>query len=570
MKKRIIRIICLVLCALLLCSCAPAETLNYDPGIPDDTLPPDIPANWELYQGDIGNVVHSCFELYKLIYPNAYIITGTSMGGGKEGFEVRCAGSDIARFEASGILPDKVVLDYYEGNSFDPRLPHDIPRRPKTKVEFEDGVTMQMVRAEIPPYTDYIPFIMESESDKAFNCDEDLYKYVDGEWQWCPRAYYARLALGGLYDYRLKAGATENINVTLYANKLGVGLYRIELGSYDIEAGEEYWVEFAVTEDAEPLEPLPKDEKTVKKGYPLNFFWQCELPENCTALTMTEQVSWPVEACSYSVESGWSNDDATIAKKLLGEDFAYDAAADTYTAGTKTLRIGEAEMKLCDSSPQARAMELLKDEVCDFSSSRGTANPKIDLDIALRHMEGQVQMIHRSCSPANGILNFALKDYLTAKKEELSPEEYAEQYAELEEVQYLFKQKLVYYSAVPKVNDDDEFGCTSVSGGGISGPEVYGISIDGDVAAISMRRMFGSIAANEDTAATVSPYDAAAAILPELWKIEQEFAITGAKFEYAYHGEDYGALHPTWVFTVECADGSELYFGVDALTGEPV
>lgn len=255
---------------------------------------------------------------------------------------------------------------------------------------------------------------------------------------------------------------------------------------------------------------------------------------------------------------------------MLGEDFAYDAETDTYTAGTKALRIGEAEAQLTDSAPQARVMELLKDEVCDFSSSRGTANPKIDLDIALRHMVEQVQMIYKGCSPANGVLNFALKDLLAAKKEELSPEEYAAQYAELEEVQYLFKQKLAYYSAVPMVNAEEEFGCTSVNGGGISGPEVYGISIDGDVVAISMRRMFGSIAANGDTAATVSPYDAAAAILPELRKIEQEFSLTGAKFEYAYHCEDYSALHPTWVFTVECADGSELYFGVDALTGELV
>lgn len=568
MKIRIVRIICLALCLLLLCACGQTAVECYDDGIPPDELPRNIPANWELYQGDIYDITSAGFELYKLIYPNADV-AWSSMGIAREGFTVDCGGLDMERLDASGILPERAILEYAE-DVIDSRLSHDIPRAPKTEGRFKDGVTMRVEREAYPPCADYIEFTLECERNFSFDYSEELYKYVDGEWQWVARTYYARAGLGGMFDISLNAGVPETRQLRSFSNKLGVGLYRLDIWPHIPGTDEIYSAEFVVKEDAEPLEPLPLPEKDTKRGYPLNFFWQCELPENCSALTMTEQIEWPVKACSYSVASGWSNDNATIARELLGEDFAYDAETDTYTAGTKALRIGEAEAQLTDSAPQARVMELLKDEVCDFSSSRGTANPKIDLDIALRHMVGQVQMIYRGCSPANGVLNFALKDLLAAKKEELSPEEYAAQYAELEEVQYLFKQKLAYYSAVPMVNAEEEFGCTSVNGGGISGPEVYGISIDGDVAAISMRRMFGSIAANGDTAATVSPYDAAAAILPELWKIEQEFSITGAKFEYAYHCEDYSALHPTWVFTVECADGSELYFGVDALTGEPV
>ncbi|MBR6654631.1 MAG: hypothetical protein IKL27_07875 [Oscillospiraceae bacterium] len=568
MKNLIIRTICLALCALFLCSCAATKTSKYHPDIPADTLPDNIPTNWELYQGDIYDITAAGFELYKLIYPNADV-AWSSMGIAREGFSVDCGGLDMERLAASGIVPEHAILEYAE-DIIDSRLSHNIPRAPKTEGQFKDGVTMRVEHEAYPPCADYIEFTLECERNFSFDYSEELYKYVDGEWNWVARTYYARAGLGGMFDISLDAGVPETRQLRSFSNKLGVGLYRLDIWPHISGYDEIYSAEFVVKEDAEPLEPLPLPEKDTKRGYPLNFFWQCELPENCTALTMTEQIEWPVEACSYSVASGWSNDNATIARELLGEDCTYDAETDTYTAGAKTLRIGEADAELSDSAPQARVMELLKDEVCDFSSSRGTVNPKIDLDIALRHMVGQVQMIHRSCSPANGILNFALKDYLTAKKEELSPEEYAAQYAELEEVQYLFKQKLAYYSAAPMVSAVDEFGCTSVNGGGISGPEVYGISIDGDVVAISMRRMFGSIAANEDTAATVSPYDAADAILPELWNIEQEFSITGAKFEYAYHGEDHSVLHPTWVFTVECADGSELYFGVDALTGELV
>lgn len=571
MKKRTIQIICLLLCALLLCSCAPEETPKYDPGIPDDTLPSDIPANWELYKGDIYDITAAGFELYKLIYPNAYI-SWSGMGMGRDGFQVDCAGVDKAKFAASGILPDGVNLGKIVTDMMDPRLPHEIPRQPETKVEFDDGVTMRMERAEYPPYADHIQFVIESDSNRAFDCNEHLYKYVDGEWKLCPRSYYARLALGGLYDYKLTAGEPKNVNVTIFANKLGVGLYRLELGSYDIKEGEEYWVEFVVTEDAEPLEPLPVKEKDTNEGYPLNFFWQCKLPENCTALTMTAQIEWPVEASSYLVSPGWSRNEEDMAKELLGEGYTYDAETDTYRLGTKTLSISDTDVLLTDSDPQVQVMELLIPDACELDDDRrGTQHYNYTaLNAALRYITGTRAMKNRACEPANGVLNFALKDFLTAKKEELPQGEYDEQYAPLEEVQYLHKQKLGYYSASPVMSDAAESACTSAVGEGFSGPDIFGMAIDGKIVALKVNNMFGSIAANDDSAPVVSPYEAAAAVLPALRKIKQEFSITGARFEYAYYGEDYTTLHPTWVFTVECADGSELYFAVDAHTGELV
>jgi len=566
MKRRIVRIICLALCLLLLCACGQTAVECYDDGIPPDELPRNIPANWELYQGERLYVVNACFELYKLIYPNAYILTGSSMGGSKEGYTVVCYGSDIARFEASGILPDGVILDYHpEGNSFDPRLPHDIPRKPETKVEFDDGVTMKMERKEYPPYADYIPFVIESETDKYFNCDEDLYKYVDGEWKWCPRTYYARLALGGLYDYKLKAGEPQTINIRLYANKLGVGLYRIELGSYDIEAGEEYWVEFSVTEDAKPLEQLPQDEKTTNRGYALNFFWQCKLPKNCTALTLAErQIEWPAEACSYSVTNLWEGREALVAKKLLGEDYSFNAESGEYISGTKVLRLQEGGLTLENSDIEVSAVKLAY-ECADVVAPSGNNAGKLysALDIITRGRK-----FDYSCeNPSNGAVNFALKDALEEKRAELSEEEYNAGYSKFESVHFVFGRTFGLYSGGMIMPDKAETRCATVSGGGISGASVQGIVIDNEIAELTLSGVGSKLNANDDAAPVVSPYDAAAAILPELEKIKQEFSIVGAEYVYAYHGEDNTTLRPTWLFTAEVGE-TKRYFAVDAITGE--
>ncbi|MBR6521934.1 MAG: hypothetical protein IKT47_04635 [Oscillospiraceae bacterium] len=570
MKRRIIKIISLVLCLLLLCACGQTAVVSYDNVIPPDELPKDIPANWELYEGSKRDIVNASFELYKLIFPGAYILTGSSMGGSKEGYTVFCYGSDIARFEASGILPDGVILDYHpEGNSFDPRLTNEIPRKPETKVEFEDGVTMRMERKEYPPYADYIPFVIESDTDKYFDCDEDLYKYVDGEWQWCPRTYYARLALGGLYDYKLKAGEPQTINISLYANKLGVGLYRLELRGYDIEKGKEYWVEFAVTEDAEPLEPLPTNETSVNSGYALNFFWQCKLPKNCTALKMADlsKVKWPAEACSYSVSHSWDGREKLIAKKLLGEDYSYDAASGEYISGTKVLRLYEGGLSLENSDIEVRAVKLAR-EYADFD-----ANTVADSGSGRMHSVLEIIMRGRdfsySCeSPSNGVVNFGLKDALEEKRAELSEEDYNAGYSEFESLQFAHGRTFALYSGGMVMPDELKTPCSAVSGGGISGASVSAIVIDHDVAEMTLSGVGSKVEANDDAAPVVSPYDAAAAVLPALKKIKQEFSIVGAEYVYAYHGEDTTTLRPTWLFTVECKDGSEQYFAVDAISGE--
>ncbi len=570
MKRRSVKITCLALCLLLLCACGQTAVVSYDDVIPPDELPKYIPANWELYEGGKQDVVNACFELYKLIFPNAYILDDQDMRGIGKSYEVSCYGPDTEKLDNAGILPDYVTLDYNrEANRFDPRLTHEIPRKPKTKVTFDDGVTMKMERAEYPPYSDYIPFVIESKDSKAFDCNEELYKYVDGEWQWLPRKYYARLAIGGFYDYNLKAGEPLTVNAKIYANKLGVGLYRFELCNYDIEEGEEYWVEFVVTEDAEPLEPLPAKEKTTNKGYALNFFWRCELPGNCTALKMTEQrqSEWPVEACSYSVTNSWEGRENIVAKILLGDDYSYDAGSSAYISGTKVLRLYEGGLTLENSDIEVRAVKL----AYEYANVVGPTSDGIGkMYNALNTITRGRNFDYLCENPSSGSVNFALKDALEKLREELTEEEYNAGYSEFESVHFAFGRKIGLCFSGMVMTDELETRCTTVNGGGISGASAQVITIDNEIVELTLSGVGSEVTANDDTASVVSPYDAAVAVLPELNKIKRKFSIVGAEYVYAYHGEDNTTLRPTWLFTVEVSDGSEQYFAVDALTGEVV
>ena len=81
---------------------------------------------------------------------------------------------------------------------------------------------------------------------------------------------------------------------------------------------------------------------------------------------------------------------------------------------------------------------------------------------------------------------------------------------------------------------------------------------------------------NDDRAEVISPHEAAAAALPELFKFEEEMVITDVIYTLAYHNGDYSTVRPSWVFVVKedekyndtGYDGVRII--VDARTGELV
>lgn len=74
---------------------------------------------------------------------------------------------------------------------------------------------------------------------------------------------------------------------------------------------------------------------------------------------------------------------------------------------------------------------------------------------------------------------------------------------------------------------------------------------------------------NDDRAAVIDPYEAAATVLPELFKLEGDVVISTLEYTFAFRDEDASTLHPTWDFILECSDTSTHIF-VDARTGELV
>lgn len=361
MKRRIAKLICILLCLLLLGCCG-----RY------------IPANWKLYAGDPWNVAGACLELYKMLDPDAYI--GISGMGGNT---LRCYGVDEKRFEASGMLPEGITLDYHE-DEIDPRQSHEIPRPPESETQDKLGGVLRMERSEYPLFPEYVRFTWEREGKYVWTTElNSVSKYVDGQWHIIDQNFNSiAMIWSGLKEEKTYLGTEPN-------NCLGEGLYRISL----IDSG--LYLEFIVTEDAEPLEPLPPSHKPTERAFALNFFWQCELPENCRSLAMPGKIEWPKESSSYTAAPWLKADAEHILRELPEEGFT----------------------------------------------------------------------------------------------------------------------------------------------------------------------------ANDDASPTVSPYEAAAAVLPGLREIEQEFSVTAAEFCYAYHGDDHTALRPTWLFRVTCSDGSEEQFAVDAHSG---
>lgn len=72
---------------------------------------------------------------------------------------------------------------------------------------------------------------------------------------------------------------------------------------------------------------------------------------------------------------------------------------------------------------------------------------------------------------------------------------------------------------------------------------------------------------NDDLKKTISPYEAAEIVLPELKKLEGELLITNVEYTFMLHDKAENTVCPVWRFTVEQGEET-LYFIVESRTGE--
>ncbi|MBR5701552.1 MAG: hypothetical protein IKX47_03720 [Oscillospiraceae bacterium] len=194
----------------------------------------------------LGRRTPAIFQAYREQHPDADVwVNGWSVLRGEDGgeyLEVSCYGVDLPTLEASGFLPERMALSYQEA-PFNQKEAHPCPHEPAWEKKYwseerEDAVTLTMVQPVYPLYPEYVEVTVKCK--KTF--DRDWYrfsKYVDGEWQ-----DVFRILSGTLQFLYVEAGETTLQVPTL--SRLGPGLYRLYLN-------QEYWVEFAVSDEA----PLP-------------------------------------------------------------------------------------------------------------------------------------------------------------------------------------------------------------------------------------------------------------------------------------------------------------------------
>ena len=152
---------------------------------------------------------------------------------GRECLTVLCHGADIPALEASGFLPDGMVLEWME-SPFNQKEAHPCPREPEWEKDW-GTVRLAMGQAEYPPYPESLELTVGWEKARKL---ESLVckKYVEGEWRQVCRV---------LTDAPLPSDAAGETTLRAYPlAKLGPGLYRLYLN-------DKFWVEFQITDQAE-------------------------------------------------------------------------------------------------------------------------------------------------------------------------------------------------------------------------------------------------------------------------------------------------------------------------------
>lgn len=290
MKKRIIRTICLGLCALLLCSCAPAENTQQEKPFELPKLPEGMHNVPEAYAMDrLGHsriwFAGAHVELFNMLNPDTYVYyqSPISSAGGRE---VRISGPGCEEFVNSEIAANDWYDYKYKTEYFDLRRSDPIPRKPETKVSFEDGITMRVLHSEYPAeskYTQAITYTLEASERVEYDRSCSLHKYVDGEWLCIISKSYVEFA-----THCIEKDTTMYFNL-IASEYLGEGLYRVEHDG-------KYYAEFVVRGKAKAPDMTEYDFQGCNRA---NVFCRVGLPLNCR-ISAEGLVGWPYLDRSYT------------------------------------------------------------------------------------------------------------------------------------------------------------------------------------------------------------------------------------------------------------------------------
>jgi len=289
MKRQLTKLLCLMFCVLLLCSCATRETaITKLPELPDNMH--NVP---EAY-ADRG--IEAAIELFNLLNPDTYVnMVNTPRYRTDGGYDVRISGPGCAEFEASEIATEyfakmKVQLKYKE-DTYDLRTRHKIPRKPDSEVTFDGGVTMKTEHAVYPEGAEFIRYTIECDEITEYEDWYELFKYVDGEWLMVDSPGFISLLMPTFIE-----PDKPYYNGIRWSEHLGEGLYKIVMC-------DTYHAEFAVKRNAREVD-LP-EKYAFRSCDVANVFYRVGLPLNCR-ITADFSTYWPIEDSSYRID-GTSN-----------------------------------------------------------------------------------------------------------------------------------------------------------------------------------------------------------------------------------------------------------------------
>lgn len=290
MKKRVIRIICLTLCALLLCSCTPAETARQEKTFALPKLPEgmhNVPEAYGMDRLDRSRIwfAGARVELFNMLNPDTYVYYRSPITSGS-GKDVWISGPGCEEFVNSEIAANDWYNYKYRSEYFDLRQSDPIPRKPETKVSFKDGITMRVLHSEYPAkseYTQAITYTLEASERVEYNRERSLHKYVDGEWLCLITESYVEFAA-----YYIEKDTTMYFNL-IASEYLGEGLYRI------VHDGK-YNAEFVVRDRAKTPDMTEHDFQGCNRA---NVFCRVGLPLNCR-ISASGLVGWPYFDRSYT------------------------------------------------------------------------------------------------------------------------------------------------------------------------------------------------------------------------------------------------------------------------------
>ena len=493
--------------------------------------------------------IYTYLELYRMSHPGANLVI-TGIGADNKQVHLEMTGLDVKAFAESGYLPDFVTVSSCGfANAFVP-LDEPIPWEPEYDRLSDRGVRVCLERADWPAGTEYLRFTLRNEGEKTYEYggDVQLEKYVADSWQ--PLQHSVGIAL---LAYNLPPGQEVSLSLPLmFFPALGEGLYRVGF----ISDGE--WAEFAVREEAEPLDLSG----VWRTNYPEAALLLAGLPENVES-DLGRATDWPAVSSTWELTEENPCSDEDLVTLLLGDGAEYDLSAGVYRLGDKTLSLNNGA-ELTRDTLLARALCLTMGDTSLSLEQMGWKNGwQTDHIQPLSGLYPEAR--GTAYTPDPDILNARLAAALEALGEEAG---------ELQGFRFSKKDlKDLQLLVVPVCTEADGPYSIPVCSpdGELAGAAAWCICrninyIDPELLALKIRLPGYRLTPGEAQSKTLSPLEQAEKFLPLL----QEEGIRLLRFDYVLipdlHEPEGKTLHPAYRLLAETASGEERCFVVSAVS----